>query len=53
MIEQADISVAKVEAKPVRRNPYAPFTTSTLQQDASSRLGMSPERHHARRPAAL
>lgn len=42
MLEQADISVAKVEAKPVRRNPYAPFTTSTLQQDASSRLGMSP-----------
>jgi DNA topoisomerase-1 len=42
MLEAADISVAKVEAKPVRRNPYAPFTTSTLQQDASSRLGMSP-----------
>lgn len=42
MLEKADISVAKVEAKPVRRNPYAPFTTSTLQQDASSRLGMSP-----------
>ena len=42
MLEAADYSVAKVEAKPVRRNPYAPFTTSTLQQDASSRLGMSP-----------
>lgn len=42
MLEKADISVAKVEAKPVRRNPYAPFTTSTLQQDASSRLSMSP-----------
>ncbi|GAB5511857.1 MAG: type I DNA topoisomerase [Hyphomicrobiales bacterium] len=42
MLEKADISVTKVEAKPVRRNPYAPFTTSTLQQDASSRLSMSP-----------
>lgn len=42
MLEKADISVENVEAKPVRRNPYAPFTTSTLQQDASSRLGMSP-----------
>lgn len=42
MLEKADISVARVEAKPIRRNPYAPFTTSTLQQDASSRLGMSP-----------
>ena len=42
MLETAALSVASVEAKPVRRNPFAPFTTSTLQQDASSRLGMSP-----------
>ncbi|MEM6383593.1 MAG: type I DNA topoisomerase [Pseudomonadota bacterium] len=42
MLEKASIAVEKVEAKPVRRNPYAPFTTSTLQQDASSRLGLSP-----------
>ena len=42
MLEQADYQVTGVEAKPVRRNPYAPFTTSTLQQDASSRLGLSP-----------
>ncbi|MBV6656674.1 MAG: type I DNA topoisomerase [Devosiaceae bacterium] len=42
MLEAADIAVQSVEAKPVRRNPQAPFTTSTLQQDASSRLGMSP-----------
>src|SRR5690606_39183651 len=27
-----------------RSNPYAPFTTSSLQQDASSRLGLSPSR---------
>lgn len=37
-------SVAKLEKKPTRRNPYAPYTTSTLQQDASSRLGMAPGR---------
>ncbi len=36
--------VASVEKKPTKRNPYAPFTTSTLQQDASSRLGMAPAR---------
>src|SRR5690606_18722632 len=33
-----------VEKKPTRRNPYAPFTTSTLQQDASTRLGLAPAR---------
>ncbi len=31
--------VASVEAKPAKRNPAPPFTTSTLQQAASSRLG--------------
>ena len=44
MLEVADMSVASVEAKPVTRNPYAPFTTSTLQQDASSKLGFSAAR---------
>ena len=33
--------VENVETKRVRRNPYAPFTTSTLQQDASRKLGFS------------
>lgn len=28
--------------KDVKRNPLPPFTTSTMQQDASSRLGFSP-----------
>ena len=36
--------VASVEKKPTKRNPYAPFTTSTLQQDASGRLGFAPAR---------
>jgi len=31
-----------VEAKPARRNPQAPFTTSTLQQEASRKLGFAP-----------
>ncbi len=44
MLEAADFSVASVESKPVKRNPYAPFTTSTLQQDASRRLGFSASR---------
>ena len=34
----------RVEAKPTKRNPAPPFTTSTLQQDASSRLGFSASR---------
>lgn len=34
-------SVAKVEKKPLKRKPSAPFTTSTLQQEASRKLGFS------------
>ena len=37
----ADLKVVSVEAKPTTRKPYAPFTTSTLQQEASRKLGMS------------
>lgn len=33
--------VSKVATKQTKRNPYAPFITSTLQQDASRRLGFS------------
>jgi DNA topoisomerase-1 len=32
-------SVTSVEAKPYRRSPYAPFRTTTLQQEASRKLG--------------
>jgi DNA topoisomerase I len=35
------IAVTSVESKPSTRKPYAPFTTSTLQQEASRKLGMS------------
>jgi DNA topoisomerase-1 len=44
LIEGGQFNVANVEKKPTKRNPYAPFTTSSLQQDASSRLGLSPSR---------
>ncbi len=44
MLMGADFKVAVVEAKPTKRNPYAPFTTSTLQQEASSKLGYSASR---------
>ena len=43
-LEQALFSVAGIESKPVRRHPYPPFTTSTLQQEASRKLGLAPAR---------
>ena len=41
---EATWSVAKVEEKQEERNPRPPFTTSTLQQAASTRLGFAPSR---------
>ncbi|MEZ0214542.1 MAG: type I DNA topoisomerase, partial [Xanthobacteraceae bacterium] len=41
-LDVARFSVASVEAKPARRHPYPPFTTSTLQQEASRKLGFAP-----------
>jgi DNA topoisomerase-1 len=38
-VAAADLSIASVEAKPATRNPYPPFMTSTLQQEASRKLG--------------
>jgi DNA topoisomerase I len=37
-------SVGSVEAKPVKRNPAPPFKTSTLQQEASRKLGFNAKR---------
>ena len=34
--------VKKIEKKPSKRSPSAPFTTSTLQQEASRKIGFSP-----------
>jgi len=44
LLEGASFRVDSVEAKPVKRNPGPPFTTSTLQQAASSRLGFDASR---------
>ncbi len=41
-LENALFRVANVEAKPAKRNPPPPFTTSTMQQEASRKLGFSP-----------
>lgn len=39
-----ELKVVKVEKKQRRRNPAAPFTTSTLQQEASRKLGFGAQR---------
>ncbi len=43
-VRKNGFTVDAVEAKPVKRNPPPPFITSTLQQDASRRLGFSAKR---------
>ncbi len=40
-VEAGAFRVAEVETKPTRRNPWPPFTTSTLQMEASRKLGFS------------
>ena len=41
-LDAAKYTIRSVEAKPAKRHPYAPFTTSTLQQEASRKLGFAP-----------
>src|ERR1700704_3822200 len=41
-LESAQFSVASVEAKPAKRTPPPPFPTSTMQQEASRKLGFAP-----------
>ena len=43
-LQGASLSVASVEEKPYTRRPYAPFMTSTLQQEAGRKLRFSSER---------
>ncbi|MFJ7075734.1 type I DNA topoisomerase [Streptomyces sp. NPDC098781] len=38
-LEQTQFAVRSVESKPYRRSPYAPFRTTTMQQEASRKLG--------------
>jgi DNA topoisomerase-1 len=41
-LELATFAVSAIEAKPAKRHPSPPFTTSTLQQEASRKLGLAP-----------
>jgi DNA topoisomerase-1 len=41
VVEAGTFRVEEVDTKPTRRNPYPPFTTSTLQQEAARKLGFS------------
>ena len=44
VVESASFKVAEVERKQSKRNPQPPFTTSTLQQEASRKLGFGANR---------
>jgi DNA topoisomerase-1 len=44
VIKQNTFKVYNIIKKETRRKPYPPFMTSTLQQDASSKLGFSPKK---------
>src|SRR5712692_1187969 len=44
ILAASGFSVASVEHREVRRNPFPPFTTSTLQQEASRKLGFGASR---------
>lgn len=43
-LAEARLQIDKLETKPAKRTPAAPFTTSTLQQEASRKLGFSVSR---------
>jgi DNA topoisomerase-1 len=43
-VEDTTFEVRSVEAKPYTRKPYAPFRTTTLQQEASRKLGFGASR---------
>lgn len=43
-MEKAEYEISKIKRGERRRKPYAPFTTSTLQQDASRKLGFTTKR---------
>ncbi len=43
-LDDVDAEVTSVESKPYRRSPYAPFRTSTLQQEAGRKLRFSASR---------
>ena len=44
ILRSSGFAVAEIESRQVRRNPFPPFTTSTLQQEASRKLGFGASR---------
>ena len=40
-LREGNFSITSIESKPTKRNPQPPFITSTLQQEAARKLGMS------------
>jgi DNA topoisomerase I len=44
ILRTSGFAVAQIESRQVRRNPFPPFTTSTLQQEASRKLGLGATR---------
>src|SRR3984893_13272180 len=44
ILRASDFTVAEIDSRQVLRNPFPPFTTSTLQQEASRKLGFSANR---------
>lgn len=43
-LRDTDFTVRSVESKPYKRSPYAPFRTTTMQQEASRKLGFAASR---------
>src|SRR5499427_2562572 len=44
ILRASGFAVAEIDSRQVRRNPFPPFTTSTLQQEASRKLGLGASR---------
>src|SRR5438270_7044390 len=44
ILRASGFTVAELDSRQLRRNPFPPFTTSTLQQEASRKLGLSANR---------
>jgi DNA topoisomerase I len=44
ILRASGFAVSEIDSRQVRRNPFPPFTTSTLQQEASRKLGLAASR---------